>query len=301
MVVYGPREYAMRRSGTLLGLLAACATLLASEKVYDLRGPGPRKGETFRSESVLHFKDSIVSLSVEGQVIRVKQSMTITSVEEERFLTVEGRQVIKSQTKVLKDHSKTVTHFMGEANTEEQEGALAGEVILSERQADGTWKHRLIDAQPTPEQKKELQKRVGPESDDELFPDKPVPVGHQWTVDAAKMQRFFGSSFSNLKGTVQQTFLRVEEFLGEPCAVIEAQGPVTGRMRDDEQDLRFEMDLKITTWRSLITGVDLKDQMTGKIRMTGKQALDGGVKADVVIEGKLSGSGQVRVIKSPDP
>ena len=47
--------------------------------------------------------------------------------------------------------------------------ALEGEIIISERLGEGKWKHSLVDTKPTDKQKKELDNRIGMESDDELL------------------------------------------------------------------------------------------------------------------------------------
>jgi len=273
----------------LLSFLALAAP--AADEAYDLRGPAPIKGQTIDTRSTLLLKDSTVRLTIAGQTLKIKQTMTITSHEEEKFLAIDGRQVTKTQAKILKDHTKTIANFMGEDTTEEQDGDLAGEVIVSERLADGKWKHTLVDNSPSDKQKKELDKRVGPECDDDLFPARTVPVGHAWNVDASKLKKFFGGSFSDLTGTVKQKFLRIEEVKGEKCAVIEVTGPIKGRMKDDDGDLDFEMDLKATSWRSLKTGIDVKDEIGGKMKMSGKQTTEDGAKADIVLDGTLSGKG----------
>lgn len=284
----------MRTTAILFVLSAFSLPLGAADETFDLRGPAPKKGQTIVTDSTLHLKDSTVLLTINGQKLKIKQDMTITSKEEEKFLAVEGRQVIKSQARVLKDHTKTIANFMGEDTTEDKDGDLAGEVIVSERLKDGKWKHTLVDTSPSDDQKKELDKRIGPENDDELFPSEKIGVGHTWSTDASKLKKFFGGSFSDLTGTVKQEFLRLEDVNGEKCAVIEVTGPIKGKMKDDDGDLDFEMDLKATTWRSLKTGIDVKDSIGGKIKMSGKQKIDD-EKADIVLDGTLSGSGTTKL------
>lgn len=283
------------RTTAILFVMAACSLPLgAADETYDLRGPAPKKGQVLVTNSTLHLKDSTVHLTIGGQKLKITQTMTITSTEEEKFLTVDGRMVVKSQARILKDHTKTVANFMGEDTTEDKDGDLAGEVLISERLKDGKWKHTLVDNSPTVDQKKELDKRVGPENDDDLFPDDKVAVGHTWNTDASKLKKFFGGSFSDLTGTVKQKFLRLEDVNGEKCAVIEVTGPIKGKMKDDDGDLEFEMDLKATTWRSLKTGIDVKDSIGGKMKMSGKQKIED-EKADIVLEGTLSGSGTTKL------
>ena len=279
---------AARMGGVAVVLLAAGA--VRADETYDLRGPAPVKGQTLASKSVLRMKDASVEIALGGQKLKATQTMTITSEEEEKFLAVDGRQVTRSQAKILKDHVKTVSELMGEDTTEDQDGELAGEVVVSERTGEGKWRHSLVDSKPSDKQKKELDKRLGPECDDDLFPEGKVKVGHAWTVDAGRMKKFFGNSFTDVSGKVRQKFVRVETVSGERCAVIEVAGPIKGKMKDEDGDLAFELDLKGTTWRSLKTGVDVKDTIGGRMRLAGKQKVED-TPADIVLEGTLKGEG----------
>jgi hypothetical protein len=264
----------------------------ADDVVYDLRGPAPEKGQIYHTKMLFEMKGADVTLKVGGQTLKLKQTMTVTNVEDEKVLAVEGRQVIRSQAKVTKDFVEIVVDNDGQQSTDKHAEPLEGEVILSERTGDGKWKHSLVDTKATEKQKKELDKRLGPENDDELYPEGKVKVGHTWTVDAAAMKKFFGNSFTDIKGKLDQKFLKVEDVKGEACAVIEGSGPIEGKMKDDDEssDLKVKMDLKITSWRSLKTGVELKTKFSGKIKITGKQKVDD-AQADVVIEGPISGGG----------
>ncbi len=280
----------------LAAVVAGAATAAGPDDgPFDLRGPGPKKGQITVSKQVFVIKDADVTLAVGGVPVKLKQTMTITSEEEEKAVAVEGRQVTRSQTKVIKDEMKAVTALDGGQEEESDEpGALAGQVILSDRVGDAKWKHRLVEATPTDEQRKELDKRLGPECDDDLYPPAPVRPGHTWDVDAAKLRRHFGNEFKEMTGTVKQKFVRVEEVNGDRCAVIESTGPVKGKMKDDDGDLDFEMDLTATTWRSLRLGVDVREKLSGTIKLAGEQNVDG-ARAKITLKGRMSGDATVTV------
>lgn len=281
------------RGGWVLGLCLAAGAVPAADDPagYDLRGPAPVKGQVYHARSVVKMTDGALVLKFDGTTVRAKQTMTVTTEEEEKVLAVDGRQVTKSQARVVKDTVKTKVQLEGEEAEEDDEpGELEGEVIISTRAADGTWKHALVDGKPTDKQKKELDKRLGPESDDDVMPDGKVKVGHAWITPAAKMKKIFGNTYTDVKGTLKQEFLRVEDARGEKCAVIRVRGPVTGKMKDDDGDLDFEMDLDVTLWRSLNSGVDVKDSFRGKVKMSGKQKVDG-AEMDLTLTGELVGGG----------
>ena len=59
-------------------------------------------------------------------------------------------------------------------------------------------------------------------------PPRAVAVGHAWKTDASALTKNFGEAFTDLKGSLNSKFLRVEMVDGEECAVIEAKGTITG-------------------------------------------------------------------------
>lgn len=269
-------------------LLAGTVHLSArDDEAVDLRGPAPKKGDVTVSKTVFKIKNADVQLKVAGMKLEARQTLTATDEEEIKVLAVEGRQATKVQTKVTKEVVESVTSLGGNDMDETKDGDLQGEVIISERDKDGKWKHSLVDTRPNEKQKKELNKRVGPENDDDLFPAGKVKVGHEWTVEASALQKIFGGSITDLKGKIKMKFVKIEEVNGEACAVLEAAGTIKGVAKEDEGTLNVEMDLKGTTWRSIKTGLDVKDKASGTMKMSGNIEMDG-VKVDLVLEGPFS-------------
>jgi hypothetical protein len=281
----------MRASKSLIGLIVlfACTVHLSArdDEAVDLRGPAPKKGDVTVSKSVFKIKNAELKLKVAGMNLEAKQSLTATEEEEVKVLAVEGRQATKVQTKLLKEKLESSTSLGGQSMDDTKSGDLEGEVIISERTGEGKWKHSLVDNKPNDKQKKELDKRVGPENEDELYPEGKVKPGHTWTVKAAALQRIFGGSVTDLKGEIKMKFVKFEEVSGQQCAVIEAAGVIKGVAKEDEGTLDVELDLKSTTWRSVKTGLDLKDKAEGTIKMAGKVEMDG-VKVDLVLEGPFT-------------
>jgi len=272
-------------AAVLAGLVLPVAA--QDDKTYDLRGPAPTKDQTFVSKTTFKIKGGNVVIKAGGTTLDAKQTLTAVSEEETKVLAVDGRQITKVRTRVTKDRTETVTTFSGEDTKEDKAGELHGEVIVSERTGPGKWKHSLVDNKPTDAQKKELDKRVGPENDDDLYPAEKVKVGHTWEVDATALQRVFGGSITDLKGKLQMKLVKIEAVGGEDCAVVESEGKITGVAKDEDGDLDVELDLKGTTWRSLKTGVDVKDKAEGKIKMSGKVDMDG-MKVDLTLTGPVT-------------
>ncbi|MFO0799513.1 MAG: hypothetical protein U0804_18750 [Gemmataceae bacterium] len=289
----------MRQSRWLVGAVAVVAGFVGTgtarqDAEYDLRGPAPQKGQVVAHKSTFQIKNATVAIKVAGMGIDAKQTLKAYEEEEIKYLAVDGRQVTKAQTRVVVEKVDTVTDVGGNEMDESKDGDLQGEIIVSERVGQAKWKHTLVDGRPTAKQKKELDKRVGPESDDDLYPAEKVKVGHEWKVKAAALQRIFGGSISDLKGELKMKFVRVEKLGDEECAVISSKGKVTGVAKEDEGDLNVEMELDGLTWRALKTGLDVKDQAKGRIRMSGKVEQDG-QKLDLDLSGPITIDGTARL------
>ncbi|MBX9578696.1 MAG: hypothetical protein K2X87_00160 [Gemmataceae bacterium] len=287
----------MRRAtwAVAVAVLAGAGLTRAQDgKTYDLRGPAPKKGQVLASGTVFKITNAEVRLKVGGMELEARQTLTATEDEEVTFLAVDGRQVTKARTKVVKEKVDTVTTLGGADMEDSKDGDLDGEVIVSERTGPGKWKHSLVDTKPNEKQQKDLDKRVGPESDDDLYPEGKVKVGHEWTVDATALQKVFGGSIQDLKGKLKARFVKVEEVDGEECAVVEMSGTIKGVAKEDEGDLAVEMDMTGTTWRSVKTGVDVKDRAKGTVKMSGKLDMDG-QKIDIALEGPFTIEGTTKL------
>lgn len=276
----------MRATGVVLFLLASVGWASADD-TYELRGPAPVKGQVVVSKTTFVIKDGAVTIKAGGVSLEGKQTMTANTEERTEALAVDGRQITKAQVKVVKDTADTVITIGEMEMKDSKAGELEGETVISERNAQGKWKHALVDTKPSEKQKKELDKRVGPESDDEIYPAGKHKVGHEWTVDATALQRVFGGSISDLKGKLKLKFVKVETIDGQECAVIESSGKVSGVVKEDEGDLEMELEIKGTTWRSLKTGIDIKDKASGKLKMSGKLEMDG-VAVEMTVEGPVT-------------
>lgn len=266
----------------------------ADGDTYDLRGPAPAKGQVFVSKGTLKIKDADTVMKVMGQTIALKIDLDATSEEEAKVLAVDGRNVTKCQTKIVKERADVTANVNGQEMSHTEPTALEKETVISERDGKG-WKHSLVDTKPTEKQKKELDSRNGIENDDDLYPKEKVKVGHTWKVDAKALTKMLGNSFSDVKGSLDQKFVKVEDVDGETCAVVESSGKLTAKMKDDgEPTIDVEMDLKVTTYKSLKTGVSVKEKFTGKIKLEGVQKMDD-LKVDIKMSGPISGDSTTKL------
>jgi len=302
VAAFNPKEKPMRGFVMASGLAATLmlaglgpTTVVAQgDKVYDLRGPAPEKGQVFLSEMKLTIKNADTTVKVMGQSLNLKMTMDMIGEEEQKVLAVDGRNVTKCQSKILKEQADVSVEGLGEPKTETT--ALQGEIVISTRTKDSKWKHTLLDNQPNEKQKKELDNRNGIENDDDLYPAEKVKVGHEWTVEAKALTKLFGNSFTDINGQLKQKFLKVETIEGEECAVVESTGLVKGKMKDENGDptLAVEMDLKAKAWRSIKTGVELKGTFSGTIKLSGTVKMDD-MEVEIKLSGPMTGESKARL------
>jgi len=267
----------------------------ADDETYDLRGPAPKKGQVFVSKGKLTIKDADATMKFAGMTKSGKLTMVATSEEEAKVIAVDGRNVTKCQTKIIKEQAEINANIGGLEINDTEPTALEKETVISERKGDGKWTHLLVDTQPSAKQKKELDNRNGIENDDDLYPKEKVKVGHTWTVDATALQKLLGNSFSDVKGKINQKFLKVEEVDGQMCAVVQSKGKITGKMKEDgEPKMDVEMDLVVTTWKALETGVAVKESFEGKIKMSGIQEMDD-IKIEITLSGPVTGESTTKL------
>ncbi len=283
-------------TGTAVMLLATFNTgRAADDQTYDLRGPAPKKGQVIINQSKVTIRNADATIKVMGQEVPMKLDMVMTGEEEAKVLATQGREVTKCQTKIILEQADITPTIGGQKmDSHTEHGALEKEIIISER--DGKkWKHSLLDTKPTTKQKKELDNRNGIETDDELYPKEKVKVGHAWSVDGSALSKLLGNSFTDVKGKVAQKFVKVEELNGEKVAVIESKGKISGKMKEDgEPTMDMEMDLKITTWRSLKTGLAVKEKYEGTMKMSGTVKMED-VKAQMTLSGPIAGESTTRM------
>ena len=280
---------------SLLALLAFGLPAFAADDTYNLRGPAPAKGLTVVRKETMKIKDADVTVTVMGMNIDLVQTLDAVSEEEIEVLEVQGREIVKVRSTIGKESVNTVSSVNGNDMKEDKTSVLQGERIIAEKGKDGKWKNSLEDGKPTEEQQKELAKREGLDSDDEVFPEGKVKIGHAWKVDASKMKSLTGSTISDASGEMKLKFVKLESVDGEECAVIETTGTIKGKMKEDgAPDL--EMAITSTGWRSLKTGLEVKSTITGTMKIDGTIKM-GDNDIGLKFSGKVDGSGTASLKK----
>jgi len=273
----------------LLALTLAAATASPGrtdeEPKVNLRGPAPQVGQVFRKTGKFQMKDADLTSQSQGTEVSGKVSLTVVSEEEVKIVAVDAGKVSRFQTKDIQDETRTVTTIAGHSSTDEDVDDLAGQVIRSEKR-EGKWTHALVDARPTEKQQKSLGRLAGWDDEEEI-PEGKQPIGRSWEQDATHMKKGLGGGFTSVSGKVKATFVRLEKYRGELCAVIESAGRIKAKMAVDEGDGLMDLDLKAAEYRSLRSGYVMKTTLEGTARIVSKTKV-GEVNVTVEMKGKFS-------------
>jgi len=231
----------------LLLALAGCS----KGPPQDLRGPQPEVGQVIRDELKVTMTDGKVTITVDGQSVTGKATLTASSVHEEQVLAVAEGEITYSRTRVVTDQATQTITLDGESNTHKERNPLEGEVVDCEK-AGQVWKITLVRKTPTAEQAAELKRFPPPVSTADFYPAEPVKPGHSWTVDVTRLRKLFGNAVDIEDGSCKMTFVKTIVVDGEQCALIDEEMELRGRMKDEKDpDGQFQFKGRGTTRLSL--------------------------------------------------
>jgi hypothetical protein len=240
-----------------------------------LRGPAPKKGQEFRTESTFRIDDGKIVVRAGDTTIEGVFSLSTAEVEEGRILSVREREIEKEEVTIVLDDTDVAFLFDGERKTEKERGALVGKRILK-RRVDGKTMSTLVGESATPEQEAALNSLDALDSDAYLYPDTSVPPGHRWRVDAVHLKRYFGLESQEVAGDVSMTYAGTESRNGEPCAVIAVALKASWRETDENRQVRkVELDGNGRTYRSMKTGWDIESTLSGAMTITATEVEEG--------------------------
>src|SRR5688572_24455078 len=91
------------------GLVPAGTAAAQDDKTYDLRGPAPKVNQEYVSKMTMKIKDADATLKVGGMTLDLKMSMDVVGEEEQKVLAIDGRNVTKSRSKIVKERADITT------------------------------------------------------------------------------------------------------------------------------------------------------------------------------------------------
>jgi hypothetical protein len=195
--------------------------------------------------------------------------LTSTVVEDDQILEVEGGEVTKQETTVISHDTTISIQAEGQNESFTERGPLVGEKILRERRGD-QWRNTLVGKEPTAKQKTKLH-FLGPlETSADLYPEGKVKPGHTWSIDPARLRKFFGPRFTDLSGSASRTFVKTTSLDGEPCALIDFTMDIKGKTREENNtESTIELSVKGPGYRSLRSGYTIKSSLSGTMKRSG--------------------------------
>src|SRR5450755_2532681 len=103
--------------------------LLRAEDEHDIRGPAPVKGQVIALNSTTIYKDAVRTIKTGDQTINDKFKEVVTREKEISILAVEGSEITRFRTKILKDSSEESRPKGKRTVRETSKNKLDGQII----------------------------------------------------------------------------------------------------------------------------------------------------------------------------
>ncbi len=267
----------------ILANLIACG-----ERTYDLRGPDPRQGLVTQHKTTMTLKNATLTLTDPQGVTEGRMERVGNQIETYFIDTVADGQVTSYRQRIVTDEEQLTIEMRGQKDVESPKGPLVGQTIRHQK-TGGKWRRNLISSfglpakpellatmKPTQVQKEAMDALASDLFEIQVYPEKPVPVGHRWTVDASMLQRLMGPGFSNVSGEATMVLEKVIRVGEDERAVLQTMMTLKGEVPGLEGELEtIELQMMGTTHRSLKSGLDVSSEMNGHAVLHGRSA-DGG-------------------------
>jgi hypothetical protein len=259
-------------------LLSGCVLAYAPVATdgHDLRGPKLAAGTVLLIKETGRLTDGVLELDLGGGTTK-RTKMEYTTAKERRveLQAVEGRQVTKQRVEWAR-FDQTIRVDGGEV---EKTNQLAGRAVVSERKK-GAWSSSV--EAPKADDPANLLAGFYPWSADDLFfPARGVKVGDSWDVPEKELKDHYKevlkTDLSSARAKV--TFKALETVGGEPCAVVEIALKIKGTTDTDGVAMGVEATSKLTTRRSLRTGLNVRVKMESEVTTTLGGSLTGKMTA----------------------
>jgi hypothetical protein len=251
-----------------------------NEEGVDLRGPDPMLDSKLREVCRIEGQRTDTFTNDRGQ------ANTITGTlfgDFENLYTVDAvieGVVTKYRTRVIKSES---TFIYGDRKKGRRRvdtvDELAGHIVMSEKVGE-RWAHTLEESEPTLKQQESLARLRSPFEERDHIPAGKQKPGTSWEVDAIQIKSLLGNGIKAVSGKMLATFVRLEKFRGEECAVITLKGRVRASSQpDDVFEERVETcELELESHRSLSHGITINTsgfvttRSTGRVKLNNREA-----------------------------
>lgn len=228
----------------------------------------PPVGTVLTKDQEMKMEAGAVTLQAGGQELNGTMDRTMRSKETTEILGADRLRRLL----VSKEESGEMK-LNGQAQpTPGTPDPLLGLPALLERK-DGTWTATLENGStPSAAQKTRLEtlaQEANRDSDFAMYGDTPRKPGDKWDVDPSKLSNF--GVQENLSGTFTVQFLKIEEFKGESCALLNSTFDMKGKSAGEGGTPPMDVRLKgeALSRRSTARMIDLDAQINATMTIDG--------------------------------
>ncbi len=265
------------------------------EQTYDLRGPAPKIG--FKVKEHTKVTGTTTRMLSKPGMRTVSDRSDLVHETEKIYTVIDvlNDKVCEYETKVITgDITIAFVDATGKKRTSEQLDNFVGETLQSTKRPGG-WTHTLVDELPTEKEQKALSHLRPFFQDREFAPSKGQKPGASWDIDRDYIDILIITHLRSVSGKVKASFVRMMEYEGEPCAVIEYKGKIRASIElEEDQERVCSISIALTIYRSLRNSIDAKTNGEIIIRSADTTTVQGG-EAETTTVARLAISSKVTV------
>ena len=258
----------------------AVSPAAADPAKYRLNGGESKPGDATHTENRMTLTGGEFTMSAGGQNMQGKMKMAYDAVENRKVDAAEHGQATPVAIFHEKDASTQEMEINGQKIPHKEVSPMDGVTVIRRKTGDN-WTDSLKEGTPSAKQKKRLHTDQ-PDDATLLYPAGEIAVGDTWTVPASSLKRLFGDDMQDMNGSAHCKLLRVENFGGQHCAVIQLDMDASGTGTDDSNSaMKMTLNVHGTVYRSLQRPVDMKTDLQGTLKMEGSVGAGGAATLSV--------------------
>jgi hypothetical protein len=243
-------------SALLLAGLALAYAPLPTEG-HDLRNRRLPADTVLLIKESSRLTDGVMEIDVGGGTQKMKLNTSTVKEQRVELLAVEGnRRVTKQRITWVKFDQKVDR----DGEVSDQPNPIRGRTVVFELKKGG-WEPKAPDPDGP------LTGCVAWSADDVLFPARRVKPGDTWNVPEKELKAHYKEVMkADLDtATAKGRFKAVEMVGGESCAVVEVELRIKGKVEMNGTPVTMDSTDRMTLWRSLRTGLNVRTTMDGSL------------------------------------
>lgn len=249
-------------------------------------------GAVLETTFSMEMEDGKITLTLPDRVME-----GATTSKETKKQKIEGLAPHKIRnTLIMKEKTQQTTMAGNEQPPQTSSDPMVGIPVIMEEGDDGKWTATLESGEVTPEIAKELEKLIkskSEENDKRIYGTVPRKVGDEWVVTGDDLLGIDDST-----GTFNVKLEAIEDYMGERCAKITGTMDVEGSGPADDEEvsgMKMRTSGAFTVYRSLEHRVDVSNELTGKMEVSGDLEPQPGIKMKMKMAGAMKMTGKAVV------